>query len=79
MQALESWIMEDQQPVLSRQQGCYNSITVFLDQNEIEYKTVHHEVTPTSEDAARVRGVPLSMGGKSLRRGFYISRCRSGL
>eukprot|EP00533_Pseudo-nitzschia_delicatissima_P013111 CAMPEP_0197281558 /NCGR_PEP_ID=MMETSP1432-20130617/22930_1 /TAXON_ID=44447 /ORGANISM="Pseudo-nitzschia delicatissima, Strain UNC1205" /LENGTH=186 /DNA_ID=CAMNT_0042748375 /DNA_START=192 /DNA_END=752 /DNA_ORIENTATION=+ len=49
-----------------RQQECYRSITAFLDQNEIEYKTVHHEETLTSEDSARVRGVPLSTGGKAL-------------
>jgi prolyl-tRNA editing enzyme YbaK/EbsC (Cys-tRNA(Pro) deacylase) len=32
----------------------------------IEYRELHHEPTPTSEDAARVRGVDLSTGGKAL-------------
>lgn len=38
----------------------------FLDQNGAEYRVLHHEPTPTSEDAARVRGVDLSIGGKAL-------------
>lgn len=50
----------------SRQQGCFGAITTFLDQNDVDYKTVHHEQTPSSEDAARARGVPLSIGGKAL-------------
>eukprot|EP00531_Pseudo-nitzschia_arenysensis_P013519 CAMPEP_0116121482 /NCGR_PEP_ID=MMETSP0329-20121206/3720_1 /TAXON_ID=697910 /ORGANISM="Pseudo-nitzschia arenysensis, Strain B593" /LENGTH=185 /DNA_ID=CAMNT_0003615297 /DNA_START=238 /DNA_END=795 /DNA_ORIENTATION=- len=57
--------MEDQQQP-SRQQECFGAITAFLDQNNVDYKTVHHEQTPTSEDAARARGVPLSIGGKAL-------------
>lgn len=32
----------------------------------MEYKTVHHEETFTSEESAQVRGVPLSTGGKAL-------------
>lgn len=34
--------------------------------NNIEFKSLHHEVTPTSEDSARVRGEDLSTGGKAL-------------
>lgn len=63
---MEGQQQQQQQPDSSRQQECYNTITAFLDQNETEYKTVHHEETLTSEDSARVRGVPLSTGGKAL-------------
>lgn len=51
---------------LSRQQDCYNAIIAFLDRNHVDYKTVCHEETYTSEESARVRGVPLSTGGKAL-------------
>ena len=37
-----------------------------LDSNKIKYKALQHEVTPTSEDSARVRGEDLSTGGKAL-------------
>ncbi|KAL3768425.1 hypothetical protein ACHAWO_000337 [Cyclotella atomus] len=37
-----------------------------LTSNEIQFKSLHHEVTPTSEDSARVRGEDLSTGGKAL-------------
>lgn len=37
-----------------------------LTSNNIEFKSLHHEVTPTSEDSARVRGEDLSTGGKAL-------------
>ena len=37
-----------------------------LSESGIEYRELHHEPTPTSEDAARVRGVDLSTGGKAL-------------
>ncbi|MCP5110225.1 MAG: hypothetical protein GY953_05260 [bacterium] len=37
-----------------------------LNQAGIEYRELHHEPTPTSEEAARVRGVDLSMGAKAL-------------
>ncbi|KAL3782243.1 hypothetical protein HJC23_000306 [Cyclotella cryptica] len=37
-----------------------------LNTNNIQYKSLHHEATPTSEDSARVRGEDLSTGGKAL-------------
>jgi prolyl-tRNA editing enzyme YbaK/EbsC (Cys-tRNA(Pro) deacylase) len=37
-----------------------------LSSNNIQFKSLHHEVTPTSEDSARVRGEDLSTGGKAL-------------
>lgn len=37
-----------------------------LTSNNIPFKSLHHEVTPTSEDSARVRGEDLSTGGKAL-------------
>jgi len=55
-----------QQQSRSAQESYYRRIIDFLDQNEIEYKTVQHEETFTSEESARVRGVPLSAGGKAL-------------
>jgi len=32
----------------------------------VDFREVHHEVTPTSEDSARARGEDLSTGGKAL-------------
>ena len=37
-----------------------------LSRNGIEYSALQHAETPTSEDSARVRGEPLSIGGKAL-------------
>ena len=37
-----------------------------LNTNNIQYKSLHHEATPTSQDSARVRGEELSTGGKAL-------------
>jgi prolyl-tRNA editing enzyme YbaK/EbsC (Cys-tRNA(Pro) deacylase) len=44
----------------------YQQILNLLDEHEISYKRIHHEVTRTSEDSARVRGEDLSTGGKAL-------------
>jgi|EP01082_Thalassiosira_pseudonana_P002281 Ala-tRNA(Pro) deacylase len=41
-------------------------IVDLLDKVQIQYKSLHHEATPTSEDSARVRGEDLSTGGKAL-------------
>ena len=51
---------------LSRQQECFRSIVEFLNQHEIDYRTVHHEQTFTSAEAASARSVPLTSGGKAL-------------
>jgi prolyl-tRNA editing enzyme YbaK/EbsC (Cys-tRNA(Pro) deacylase) len=37
-----------------------------LDERGIAYRHVHHEPTPTSQDAARARGEPIANGGKAL-------------
>jgi len=37
-----------------------------LDKNNIEYRAMQHDETPTSEDSARARGEDLSIGGKAL-------------
>ncbi len=37
-----------------------------LDRDGADYRVMHHEPTPTSEDSARVRGEPLETGGKAL-------------
>ena len=41
-------------------------ILKLLDENEIQFTSLHHEETRTSADSARVRGVDLSTGGKAL-------------
>jgi Ala-tRNA(Pro) deacylase len=43
-----------------------DAIRALLDDNAVAYRHLHHEPTPTSEDAARVRGEPLEIGGKAL-------------
>lgn len=44
----------------------FQSIIKLLDDADVEYQHISHEPTPTSQDAARVRGVSLEIGGKSL-------------
>lgn len=41
-------------------------IRAMLDEAGVEYRHVRHEAVRTSEQAARVRGEPLSIGGKAL-------------
>ncbi|MHC4416382.1 MAG: YbaK/EbsC family protein [Planctomycetota bacterium] len=41
-------------------------ILALLDEHGVPYRHLEHEPTPTSEDAARVRGEPLENGGKAL-------------
>jgi prolyl-tRNA editing enzyme YbaK/EbsC (Cys-tRNA(Pro) deacylase) len=43
-----------------------DKIRRMLDEEGIAYRQVHHEPTPTSQDAARARGEPLEHGGKAL-------------
>ena len=44
----------------------FAAIRAMLDESAIDYRHLHHEPTPTSEDSARVRGEPLEVGGKAL-------------
>ena len=44
----------------------YTNVKKLLDEKNVEYKTMHHEPTPTSKDSARVRDDPLSQGVKAL-------------
>lgn len=44
----------------------YEKIIAAVEANGCEYHTQHHEPTPTSLDAARVRGVDLHAGAKAL-------------
>ncbi|MFA4846431.1 MAG: YbaK/EbsC family protein [Patescibacteria group bacterium] len=44
----------------------FEKIKDLLDSAHVEYHTAHHEPTYTSEDAARIRGVALHAGAKSL-------------
>ena len=41
-------------------------IRAMLDEAGVDYRHVHHEAVRTSEQAASVRGEPLSIGGKAL-------------
>ena len=45
-----------------------------LDKNNIEYRALQHDETPTSEDSARARGEDLSIGGKALVLKYKESR-----
>ncbi|RNA35931.1 hypothetical protein BpHYR1_007335 [Brachionus plicatilis] len=44
----------------------YIKICEFLRQNEIDFKSIEHEPTYTSEESAKVRGEDLSIGGKAI-------------
>lgn len=44
----------------------FESIKRFLDENQIVYRTVHHEPTFTSEESARARGEDVKIGGKAI-------------
>ena len=41
-------------------------VDFFKEQNVTAYQTVQHEITRTSEESARVRNVPIQIGGKAL-------------
>ncbi|NOX60206.1 MAG: hypothetical protein GXP29_15285 [Planctomycetes bacterium] len=42
------------------------AIRDMLDRAEIPYRCIHHEITRTSEESARVRGEDVRIGGKAL-------------
>ena len=44
----------------------FDLITKLFEDRNIKYKHINHEPTPTSEDAARVRGMDIATGGKAL-------------
>ena len=44
----------------------FESIRRWLDEAKISYRHLHHEPTYTSEEAARVRGEDIRVGGKAL-------------
>lgn len=44
----------------------FTRIQEWLDRERVEYRHLNHEPTPTSEDAARVRGESLEIGGKAI-------------
>ncbi len=44
----------------------FESIKLFLDENQIVYRTVHHEPTYTSEESAKARGEDVKIGGKAI-------------
>jgi prolyl-tRNA editing enzyme YbaK/EbsC (Cys-tRNA(Pro) deacylase) len=43
-----------------------HAILTMLDEADVEYTHLEHEPTRTSEDSARVRGMPQRVGGKAL-------------
>lgn len=47
-------------------QSIFERIKVFLDDNGVVYRTVHHEPTRTSEESARARGEDVKIGGKAI-------------
>lgn len=46
--------------------GVFARIVRHLEQSGASFRTLEHEPTPTSVDAARVRGLPLGSGAKAL-------------
>ncbi|CAF1382333.1 unnamed protein product [Adineta steineri] len=44
----------------------FNSITTYLKENDISFRSIQHEPTYTSEQSAQIRGEDLSIGGKAL-------------
>lgn len=44
----------------------FNQIVALLDENKIEFKVFEHAPVRTSEEAARVRNVPIESGAKAL-------------
>lgn len=44
----------------------YDQILHHLDSQGIQYRTVHHEPTRTSEESAKARGVDIAIGGKAI-------------
>lgn len=42
------------------------NIKAFLSERRIPFREIHHEATRTSEESARVRGVPIDIGGKAI-------------
>lgn len=47
-------------------ESVHESICRCLNENQVEFRKVHHEPTRTSEDAAKARGEDLRIGGKAL-------------
>ncbi len=46
--------------------GVFEDIKDLLEKSGIDYRTVHHEPTFTSEESAHVRGEKLEVGGKAI-------------
>jgi prolyl-tRNA editing enzyme YbaK/EbsC (Cys-tRNA(Pro) deacylase) len=44
----------------------FNRIVQWLRDEQVPFRHMHHEPTPTSEDAAKARGEPLHIGGKAI-------------
>ena len=54
----------------------FQALKNLLDESSVNYKIITHERVFTSEEAARIRGVPLSSGVKAMvtksEKGFYL-------
>jgi Ala-tRNA(Pro) deacylase len=44
----------------------FESICQFLNERDIQFRTVHHEPTFTSEESAKARGEEVKVGGKAI-------------
>lgn len=44
----------------------FESIKLFLEENQVVYRTVHHVPTFTSEESAKARGEDVKIGGKAI-------------
>jgi Ala-tRNA(Pro) deacylase len=58
--------MTDPAPTAGTPQSVFDRVKALLDHRGVEYTVLHHEPVYTSEQAAVVRGTPLSSGAKAL-------------
>lgn len=61
----------------------HEKIILYLKKNHVDYEYLEHEATTTCEEAAKVRGIDQSLGGKSLlfkdKKGFKLFSLSSAL
>ncbi len=53
-------------PSVSGELSVHDRLVRFLTEAGVSFRELHHEPTPTSADAARVRGEPIGCGAKAL-------------
>jgi prolyl-tRNA editing enzyme YbaK/EbsC (Cys-tRNA(Pro) deacylase) len=52
--------------IASNSSDVFNTLSTYLNDNNISFQSIQHEPTYTSEQSAQARGEDLSMGGKAL-------------